>query len=86
MSQANTENSRLSPQRPLGSFHLLRDHWQRRSSFRVRLELPLVFLRPRGPMSSPFFATNRYSEGFGWAASLARLTSACKKVGRSAEK
>jgi hypothetical protein len=25
MSQADAENSRLSPKRPLGSFHLLRD-------------------------------------------------------------
>jgi hypothetical protein len=36
MSQADAENSRVSPKRPLDSFHLLRDLRQRRSSFQMR--------------------------------------------------
>ena len=43
MSQAGAENPRLSPKRPLGSFHLLRDLRQQRSSFRMRFELAHVF-------------------------------------------
>jgi hypothetical protein len=54
MTQADAENSRLSPKRRLGSFHLLRDLRWRRSRFRMRPELAQVFLCPWSPMSSLF--------------------------------
>jgi hypothetical protein len=54
MSQAEAENSCLSPKRPFGSFHLLRDHRYWRSSYRVPNELAQVFICPWGPMTSLF--------------------------------
>src|SRR5271166_5203165 len=50
MAETNAENPRLSPQRPLGTFHLLGDLGKRRPRFRVRLELAHVLLGPRSAM------------------------------------
>ena len=61
MSQADAENSRLPPKRPLGASHLLRDLRERRSSFRMCPELAHVFLCPRSLMSSLSLCHYRYS-------------------------
>jgi hypothetical protein len=55
MSQADAKNSRLSAKRRFGSFHLVCDHRERRSSFRMRLKLAQVFNCPcDDPMTGLF--------------------------------
>jgi hypothetical protein len=54
MSQADAENSGLSPKRSLGSFHLRRDHRQRGFGFRMGLEFAHVLICPWGPIASVF--------------------------------
>jgi hypothetical protein len=50
MAETNAENPRLSPQRPLGTFHRLGDLGKWRPRFRVRLELAYVLFGPRSAM------------------------------------
>ena len=65
MSQADAENSRLSPKRPLGSFHLLRNLRQQRSGFRLRFELAHLLSRTWDAMTNLFLCDIRCSRRMG---------------------
>ena len=65
MSQADPENSRPLPKRRLGSFHFIRDHRWRRSSFRMRQEFPHFLRRPGDAMTGVSFCHTRCSRRMG---------------------
>ena len=50
VAETNAEDPRLSPQRPLGAFHLLGDVWEGRPRFRVCFKLAHVLFGPRAAM------------------------------------